>query len=30
MTLKEFIQGIAAGLLFATPLIIELIKDLCK
>ena len=30
MTLKEFIQGTAVGMLLATPFIIEIIKDLCK
>jgi hypothetical protein len=30
MTIKEFAQGILAGVLFATPFIIEIVKELLK
>ena len=30
MTIKEFTQGILAGVLFATPFIIEIVKELLK
>ncbi len=30
MTIKEFAQGILVGALFATPFIIEIIKELLK
>ena len=30
MTIKEFAQGILVGVLFASPFIVEIIKELVK
>ena len=30
MTIKEFAQGILVGVLFASPFIVEIIKELLK